>query len=455
MSSQFPSQNPVAHPADPEEVLKLTCPACSGVLNLRRKHMGIEGKCVHCAIPVIAEESGGQASLRLIGAPEPSPAAQPEPTPEPEVEEAKPTLEMPELSPPREESAPASAGGSTWGFPNRDENSAADDAAVKDLLGLGDTVAEGKPSEEPMKDVNSASDPLFPKEPESFPSSGAEPMEEEMKSEPLAELPSMTEPAIAMPEEEEPAAAESEVEECDGDSGAEEDAPSFADTPNFGGSMLDDEGLLPSAASSALFGGGDSTSPASERSSDEEGGINTGWGTKVPTQNHASISPFSTGSAHPDPGFAETLFKEGESVPASHIEAKSPFGEAEGAPAVGGALFADPVEKVDKPEGDEEVVLDGDGRPMKPMTEEEKEAFAKEMMQVGEFHKRPKWFLRLRKFVVTMIVLGGLGYAAYVFMPQDKVEEWKAQALDWLEPGSVLLDFLPFELEDVPEGEGG
>lgn len=41
-----------------EEVLKLACPQCSGMLNLRRKHIGIAGKCVHCDHPVTAVDQG-------------------------------------------------------------------------------------------------------------------------------------------------------------------------------------------------------------------------------------------------------------------------------------------------------------------------------------------------------------------------------------------------------------
>ena len=190
----------------------------------------------------------------------------------------------------------------------------------------------------------------------------------------------------------------------------------------------------------------------------EEAGVHSGWGTKVPNQNHASISPFSTGSANLDassgeaPGFAEALFKEKPSAsgassttPNAGGEQKSPFGETSGSDSGTAAPSS----------SDEPVVLDGDGRPMAPMTEEEKDAFAREMMQLGDYHKRSPWVKRIRRFFITIAVLVGSAYAAYLFMPREVVKDYKNKALAFLEPGSVLLDFLPVEIVDDPEGEEG
>jgi hypothetical protein len=197
-----------------------------------------------------------------------------------------------------------------------------------------------------------------------------------------------------------------------------------------------------------------------------EVGVNSGWGTKVPNQNHASISPFSTGSAaldgasDPEPGFAEALFQEkGNSSAPSSVEPKSPFASSGDSAASSPAApegTASPFASIgQEPSGEEPVVLDGDGRPMAPMTDEEKDAFAREMMELGDYHKRSPWVRRIRRFFVTLVVLVGGTYAAYVFMPRDLAKEYKNKALSYLEPGSVLLDFLPFEIADDPEGEEG
>jgi hypothetical protein len=42
-----------------EEVLRLECPGCGGMLNLQRRFLGVEGQCVHCQIPLVALEEGG------------------------------------------------------------------------------------------------------------------------------------------------------------------------------------------------------------------------------------------------------------------------------------------------------------------------------------------------------------------------------------------------------------
>jgi len=66
----------------------------------------------------------------------------------------------------------------------------------------------------------------------------------------------------------------------------------------------------------------------------EAGDLNEGWGTNTPTETHASISPFATGSAAPETpsnSMGNSLF--GESVAHSFdFENNSPFGEPSAAP---------------------------------------------------------------------------------------------------------------------------
>lgn len=42
-----------------EEVLQLECPGCGGMLNLKRRFLGVKGQCVHCQIPLVGVEEGG------------------------------------------------------------------------------------------------------------------------------------------------------------------------------------------------------------------------------------------------------------------------------------------------------------------------------------------------------------------------------------------------------------
>jgi hypothetical protein len=53
-------------------------------------------------------------------------------------------------------------------------------------------------------------------------------------------------------------------------------------------------------------------------------------------------------------------------------------------------------------------------------------------------------FKKIFKFFLTIGIIGGIAFAANAFVPEAKWGEWKQQAIDWLEPGSVILDKLPF-----------
>lgn len=509
MSSSIPPLGSVAPSRDPEEVLKLSCPVCSSVLNLRRKHVGIEGKCVQCKTPVTARDLDGTVTLVRTDLSAETPVADRVPTPSPvdalrfpqtapassvanpetapvassEVEKPVPgTSAEPSFSsvaPAIEDApmpAPAAADaskeekGSSWGFPGREEDAATPapaaavdsqpepEAPTSDALSsfmasipADKLPAEPMPNSSPVAPDSSSAPPAQESPGESSPFNGFGGCSSffDSSSVPNPNLQPDSAPVAQSPEE--------KTGE-DGDipgpllSAPEEKGAAFSNKPI---SFENDAPL--SNTSSALFGqtGG---SVADEPSGGSGGGaeMNATWGTKVPTQNHASISPFSNHKPENSAGFAETLFREKASdVSPAAFEPKSPFGDSnDSVGGVGGALFA-PVDQAASAQSGEEVILDGDGRPLKPMTEEEKDAFARESVQVGGYHKRSPWVKRITRFILSIVILGGLGYGAYVFMPEEKVKEWKNKTLDWLEPGTVLLDFLPFEIRDVEGGEEG
>lgn len=506
---------------DPEEVIRLVCPQCSGKLNLRRKHLGIAGACVHCKIPVTAIEEGGTVKLvdnrkdragataekpaegKVIepakkepDTPPASEAPTQEPSQEPPVHQAPSSnddatadacvdtpppvadsvfpaktpveqapVEQAPVSALQKEVEPLTAGakptnGSAWGFPDREETPRVEDAP------------ESAPS--PASEVQIDPEPAPAEEPSSFDFSslpeGTPPPWEEILSNSGKGNASIEKVQEVSPEVPSESPEDEPLETASMDS-VEDESPSF------------DQSSPPSTESEEMI-----SAPANEVEKDEpvvaakddpfefdampeqsalfnskkeEVGVNSGWGTKVPIQNHASISPFATGSATPEsandavPGFAETLFKE---KPASRntstIEPKSPFGETSSDDSSSAA--PSPFAQIGAPpSSDEPVVLDGDGRPMAPMTDEQKDTFAREMMQLGDFHKRSPWLKRIRRFIITVAVLAGVGYAAYLFLPAEMAKDYKNKALTFLEPGSVLLDFLPVEIVDDPDGEEG
>lgn len=55
-------------PADsaPRAQITLPCPKCQGELTLMREHLGIEGNCVWCQIPIVAAASGANGQVRIF-----------------------------------------------------------------------------------------------------------------------------------------------------------------------------------------------------------------------------------------------------------------------------------------------------------------------------------------------------------------------------------------------------
>ncbi|MEM6277834.1 MAG: hypothetical protein AAF733_00040 [Verrucomicrobiota bacterium] len=449
--------NLASQSAPEDAVIKLKCPQCSGGLNLRRKHMGILGKCVHCKTPIMAVEEGGKVFLKHMGEKE---ASQPE---SPKQVEEKPTeVTAPESSAP---SAPPETP-AQFAAPGPAPQETAS-SAPESLLNQEDDSSRFVPP--PMPEGSALETPVE-KETENSDSAWGFPKRGEDSIAPISPLPKMKEettpPAPAMEENK----GSSDSDEGSGlppEFGFSE-APSF----NLGNASpaaeeaQEDPSNLPASNPSDLFESNGNAAEAPGFSHEEESAeVNSGWGAKVPNQNHASISPFSTGSAEPDPGFAETLFREKAEEETGKIQPKSPFGElgaTDEAPKASGALFSNTVTQrvtkpeptVSKPDQKQEVVLDGDGRPLREMTPEEKEQFAKDIMTFSEDRrKRSPWLRRIRRFFMTVLVLGGLGYGAYVFMPEEQFETAKAKVFDWLEPGSVLLDYLPFDVTETEDGE--
>tara|TARA_R110002096_G_scaffold27831_11_gene84643 strand:- start:3132 stop:4565 length:1434 start_codon:yes stop_codon:yes gene_type:complete len=407
--SQSESASPVAE-SNPEEVLKLSCPECSGILNIRRKHIGIAGKCVHCKTPVTAIELS-PGNVALIGGQKTEPMpAQVTPAPVEAAVEAEPAqMEAPQTIPPEITPEPVSenfqeveskvegenGSDSQWGFPpSVDATTELDSSPVENMS--DQTGSEFK--EFVVPDLSSFA-----------------PTDSEAKENGSFE---------AVPPLENNAMEHNSVESLSSD--AQNPVP--GSSPFQTGSPL----FAPPSESPLI-------SPISEGANETKA--------NAPVEDFGSISPFSTAPSGGEPGFAESLFGGSQSGNEGDQEPKpsSPFGSPLGAP---------PIQE--SAEEEEEVVLDGDGRPMKPMSEEEKAQFGKDMMKFGGYHDRSKWPKRILKFFMMIAVLAGLGYAAYVFLPEEQVMKIKDKVVNWLEPGSVFFDILPFEISSDSEGgEGG
>jgi len=198
-------------------------------------------------------------------------------------------------------------------------------------------------------------------------------------------------------------------------------------------------------------------------SNEETGSISPAWGTNMPGDAHASISPFGTGSAGGG-GFAEGLFREKGVKDASAKSDSSPIAPftpyAAPAPAAEPSV-ADATPKTPRRDCEEKVILDGDGRPMRPMSKDEESDFAKNFFKYENTRTKPRWQRRLLKKLTRMLiglcVLSAIGAIAACFTPKEKLIEIKEDAIEWLKPGMAIFDYLPDSLrpEWLPRTEFG
>lgn len=398
--------------ADAEETLRLKCDQCGGGLVLKRRHLGIKGQCVHCQVPLMAVEQDGV--VRVVSErPDPIPASEPS-------EDAG--MEM--------------------------SGMATSDVEMPDTTPVVDSLPEIPASEAPT--LTNEEEPVLPwgipAPAESVETSAAEwappagfdfPLEPSAPEAPLPWGP--------------PAGSDAAAPAFEGGFTAPELQPPLPtrDGDNlFGGKP---EGFPPVEAPASApvnaspFGdqaGGFSLSFPSMFGAEESGAaVAPAWGTNVPKEGHASISPFGTGTA--GEGFAESLYREKvEKENASHHAVAMPT-FATPSPADGGPFAEQPAKR----DCEEKVILDGDGRPMRPMTKEEEEEFAKNFFKYDNARSTPRWVKRLRKtakrFLIFFCILGAGGGGVAAFTPKEQLLEWKKKTIEWLEPGMAVLDYLP------------
>lgn len=417
-----------------DEPLRLKCPQCGGGLNLKRRYLGIKGQCVHCHTPLTAVED--TAGIRVVchSASVEEPAPVPATVSHASVPALSKATEAPapvvtsfpggEVSTPVESPAKETNSPSNWGFPGLDQSN------PHDIFPTQESASpEASPSSFPSSHSPEVA-PLLPGREEDNLFSGK------------VELP--------------PAKPSSQtVQEI---------------TSPFGNS----------SESRSPF-------PSPFLNEPDKTEIQAAWGTQVPRENHASISPFSTGSAQGE-GLGDSFFREKavkESAPGSKEEASpfaaSPFGAspfsstpfaataATPAPApaqaaatpTGGASTETGDPSTPKRDTKEFVILDGDGRPMRPMSKEEEENFATNFFKYENARTKPTWVARLRKKLIRMLiffcVVGALGAGASFFVPKETLVVWKDKVIKWLEPGMAIFDFLPdrFRPEWLPRTEFG
>ena len=354
-----------------EETLQLRCPGCNGGLNLRRKHLGITGQCVHCHSFLTAIEEFGSVRVVMGASPVATKAQPVEPAPAPKIEVPAASQELSMSEPP-----PLSP---QWGFPER--------------------TPEPLELQAPSTALNAPSPAA---EPVSLESSFVDTVTTDFAYSPL---------------------------DREGDN-------LFVDRAGIPLAMS--QPTPPPLTPSPFDEVDDFQIPFSSLFKVEESPVelNEAWGTKVPQESHASSSPFSTPSSGGG-GFAETLFRDKvvKESASDDFTIAIPFSVAKAKEAPAPARHQDCAPK---------VILDGDGRPLAPMTKEEEEEFAKNFFAMERARgKEPKWRKRLKGFLIKVIVLGLAGMVAFFVTPREKMVEYQTKAGTWLEPGMAILDYLP------------
>jgi len=360
-----------------EETLQLRCPGCNGGLNLRRKHLGITGQCVHCHTFLTAIEEFGSirvvtGAAPVINTPVINKVLPAEPAPAPKIELPVAIHQIATPEPP--------ALTAQWGFPERTPEPLEPGAPSLALDSISPIAAESISLDSPFVDTVTTDFAYSPRD------LGGDNLFVDR-----AEIP----PVMSQPTP--PPLTPSPFDEVD-------------------------DFQIPF---SSLFKVEESPVELTEA-----------WGTKVPQESHASISPFSTPSSGGG-GFAETLFRDKvvKESASDDFTIAIPFSVAKAKEAPAPVRHQDCAPK---------VILDGDGRPLAPMTKEEEEEFAKNFFAMERARgKEPKWRKRLKGFLIKVIVLGLVGMVAFFVTPREKMVEYQTKAGTWLEPGMAILDYLP------------
>lgn len=134
-------------------------------------------------------------------------------------------------------------------------------------------------------------------------------------------------------------------------------------------------------------------------------------------------SPF---EENPSPGFAETLFKQGDTSEAT------------------GAVDSDEVNPEPKDSAEAEA------EPAEAVIPKARKKPSK-VFKNGNLSGATAAITKLMRTVIFLTLLVGFGYAAFVLTPPEKMAEMKVKVREWLKPGEVLNEYLPFKLFPADE----
>jgi hypothetical protein len=210
---------------------------------------------------------------------------------------------------------------------------------------------------------------------------------------------------------------------------------------------------LKTSPSSAPFGGDHASRGGSTVSAfalpGSEVSVMAGWGTNIPREVHASISPFGL-KAHHGSGLAETLFREKIGAPlrnATELATPTAFGFPSGSAAIFGTTSPSgrlPV-PTSRTTNHRSESLPGPGMILSSSREETTPNGIFQSENKDPVPGRIRWLLRAAAAMVIGLCLLSGAAVAISLMPEETRLAWKTRAIEWLEPGRPVLEHLPEE----------
>ncbi len=87
---------------------------------------------------------------------------------------------------------------------------------------------------------------------------------------------------------------------------------------------------------------------------------------------------------------------------------------------------------------------------------EEKSTFSNpsiKKLKSSSASKKNSSLLRWIRLIAIFAVLGGICYSAITLTPPEKIKKIKVQVKEWLKPGTVLQEYIPFEIPGLGSDE--
>ncbi|MCP5538575.1 MAG: hypothetical protein H7A52_00325 [Akkermansiaceae bacterium] len=460
-------------------MISVACPVCGHSMNLRRQHLGVRGQCVGCGEPIIAVERPGVGVVieRPVSSPPPAPMAESPRPAAPETLPPKPALPaFPSQVPPGDSRNMAY----TSPLPSSAAALAAAAAAVE---------IDASPSFPPKKNAGPAANPEPAPSPAGSslfgePAPAAKPSSQPPAfgpgpgfQSPPAQAPQASEPPRPeSPPEPKPAPAEVVAEKPAEPAATPAPAPPktaqslFADSfaslfEKEGVSLGKDAPPSPDSTAQPAAAAAAATLPTAPASAPAPPALNPPAAPAPPPQDSQTPPPFATDAPNLFGSDAPPWESELKVDPAAPVANEFPGNLDPAAPPPPDSfenLFATQVSPTVAAEAAPAAAPVEAAPSPKSKTKKsrkkgaDKHAGVESVFQGSSSAKASRFASSgvprlVYRLVVTGLVVAIAGGGAYLLTPPQKVAEWKVQLMEWLRPGVVLREYLPFKVGFLEE----